>query len=137
MEASRIAPATAFMPFCAGLLLTASGSGRTQAHLGLDSCAAMRYVRPQAGDPAAGRPVYIGSGWGHTALWLTLKALAGFLQELERGWIGAMREFFSVVSRGRNVMGMCAAGWRSDARCASLALSHLSLSLSLGLALPS
>jgi hypothetical protein len=38
---------------------------------------------------------------------------------------------FSVVSRGRFMMGMCAFRQGADARCASLALSHLSLSLSL------
>jgi hypothetical protein len=36
-----------------------------------------------------------------------------------------------VVSRGRYVMGMCVAHRGDVARCASLALSHLSLSLSL------
>jgi hypothetical protein len=64
-------------------------------------------------------------------LWLTLRKRSQGLQEWERGWIGAMRSCFSVVSRGRYVAGMCAAFGRSDARCASLALSHLSLSLSL------
>jgi hypothetical protein len=42
-----------------------------------------------------------------------------------------MRSDFSVVSREMNVTGVPVAQRGSDARCASMALSHLSLSLSL------
>jgi hypothetical protein len=56
---------------------------------------ALRCVSSPVLPPFAG-PVYIGSGWGHTALWLTLRKRSQglFSQEWERGWIGTMRELF-------------------------------------------
>ena len=60
--------------------------------LGLTSAKQSVTFRSRASSPAAGGLVYIGSGWGHLALWLTSSARR--VQLWERGWIGAMRELF-------------------------------------------
>ncbi len=100
--------------------------------MSLDSSVGLGYVDGVLRLSVGPRGVHRGSGWGRLVLLVDLQAcITGF----GRGAGSSFDEgaWFSVVSVGRNVLGACGTRWGTVVRCASLALTHLSLSLSFSL----